>query len=94
MNITETIVNLKELQKLNTLCNFLEEKETKSIESAIEHLELITSHTPEGRNYTNKQYIDLLLENEKLKLQVGELLEDNTHLRLVCKIDENGGESN
>jgi hypothetical protein len=36
------------------------------------------SHGPEGRNYTNKQYVDLLAERDKL---IEGLREIDTHIR-------------
>lgn len=59
----------------------------------------ISSHGPEGRNYTNAQYVDLLLENERLKsvehtlcLTIGEAdkalqqsREENERLREAAK---------
>jgi uncharacterized protein (UPF0335 family) len=44
-------------------------KENKSLQDDI------SSHGPEGRNYTNAQYVRLLQERESLKLQINQAAE-------------------
>lgn len=36
----------------------------------------INSHAPEGRNYTNGQYVSLLLENQRLRKEITDLMSE------------------
>ena len=41
---------------------------------------LIETHAPEGRNYTNAQYVELLQENERLRERSAQLVKDYNEL--------------
>lgn len=47
------------------------ELDRQDIEWLIEQVELIQSHAPEGRNYTNLQYVELRNKNTKLNHEIG-----------------------
>lgn len=80
--LNEIVEGMTEILKNKSYFPFTA-KEVEIIEKTLKFLKTICSHAPEGRNYTNEQYVNLLLENERLKLQIGELFEENTHLRLI-----------
>ena len=46
----------------------------QAIQRVQELEEEIKSHAPEGRNYTNKQYVDLLHENKRYRERVAQLI--------------------
>src|SRR5690625_4242672 len=68
-------------------------KYINELESRVQELEdEIKSHAPEGRNYTNKQYVDLLHENKRYR----EVLEESyAELRqLNSSLEVSGASSN
>lgn len=61
---TKSVVHLAEGMKLEDM-NF--EITYKNINLLIKQIELLYSHAPNGRNYTNEQYVELLDENNRYR---------------------------
>lgn len=62
----------------------------------VKQVDIMQSHAPEGRNYTNAQYVELLQENELLKSKLkkiedafgDKMMDDLTFINEVGKILE------
>jgi chromosome segregation ATPase len=71
----------------HTLCLTIGEADKAIRQSREENERLkneIKSHGPEGRNYTNAQYVELRLEIERLREQVDSLLEEKEGWQVVA----------
>lgn len=56
----------------------------------VKQVELMQSHSPEGRNYTNAQYVELLQENEQLRESIETL---NEIIGMYEQADEDDSEN-